>query len=36
VTFCSNLTERQRELIEEFAKEEQGDFDKQRVASASG
>ncbi|KAG5000288.1 hypothetical protein JHK87_021360 [Glycine soja] len=36
VSIPNNLTERQRELIEEFAKEEQGDFDKQRVASASG
>ena len=33
----ANLTERQRELIEEFAKEEQGEFDnKERAASASG
>ncbi|WVZ00271.1 hypothetical protein V8G54_026340 [Vigna mungo] len=36
VSIPNNLTERQRELIEEFAKEEQGDFDKQRAASASG
>ncbi|KAL9321875.1 hypothetical protein ACSQ67_009928 [Phaseolus vulgaris] len=36
VSIPNNLSERQRELIEEFAKEEQGDFDKQRAASASG
>lgn len=34
--FCRNITERQRELLEEFAKEEQGEFDKERAASASG
>ena len=33
---CRNLTERQRELIEEFSKEEQGEFEKERAASASG
>lgn len=32
----ANLSERQRELIEEFAKEEQDDSDKGRAASASG
>jgi molecular chaperone DnaJ len=32
---CRNLTQRQRELIEEFAKEEQGECDK-RAAGASG
>ncbi|RDX78757.1 Chaperone protein dnaJ GFA2, mitochondrial, partial [Mucuna pruriens] len=36
VSIPNKLTERQRELIEEFAKEEEGDFDKQRAASASG
>ncbi|MED6107972.1 hypothetical protein PIB30_019000 [Stylosanthes scabra] len=37
VSIPANLTERQRELIEEFAKEEQGEFDnKERAASASG
>ncbi|XP_061368649.1 chaperone protein dnaJ GFA2, mitochondrial-like isoform X2 [Gastrolobium bilobum] len=36
VTIPTNLTQRQRELIEEFAKEEQGEFDKGRAASASG
>ncbi|XP_020233367.1 chaperone protein dnaJ GFA2, mitochondrial isoform X2 [Cajanus cajan] len=37
VSIPNNLTERQRELIEEFTKEEQDDFDdKQRAASASG
>ena len=33
---CRNLTHRQRELIEEFAKEEQGEDDKTRIASDSG
>lgn len=32
---CRNLTQRQRELIEEFAKEEQGEFDKRAAAEAS-
>ncbi|KAK7243610.1 hypothetical protein RIF29_38416 [Crotalaria pallida] len=36
VSIPTNLTERQRELIEEFSKEEQGECDKQRAASASG
>ncbi|KAG8650106.1 chaperone protein dnaJ GFA2, mitochondrial isoform X1 [Manihot esculenta] len=35
VSIPSNLTPRQRELIEEFAKEEQGEYDK-RAAGASG
>lgn len=33
---CRNLTQRQRELIEEFAKEEQGEYDKRTAAGASG
>ncbi|MED6171811.1 hypothetical protein PIB30_044229 [Stylosanthes scabra] len=36
VSIPTNLTPRQRELIEEFAKEEQEEFDKRRTASASG
>ncbi|XP_022634645.1 chaperone protein dnaJ GFA2, mitochondrial isoform X2 [Vigna radiata var. radiata] len=36
VNIPTNLTQRQRELIEEFAKEEQEEFDKRRSASASG
>ncbi|KAK7283857.1 hypothetical protein RIF29_13605 [Crotalaria pallida] len=36
VSIPTNLTPRQRELIEEFGKEDQEDFEKQRVASASG
>ncbi|KAE9590474.1 putative terminal organelle assembly protein TopJ [Lupinus albus] len=36
VSIPTNLTERQRELIEEFSKEEQGECDKQKAASASG
>ena len=32
---CRNLTPKQRELIEDFAKEEQGEYDK-RAAGASG
>ncbi|CAL5330848.1 unnamed protein product [Camellia sinensis] len=32
---CRNLTQRQRELIEEFAKEEQGDYDKGAAAGGS-
>ncbi|KAK7314294.1 hypothetical protein VNO77_39510 [Canavalia gladiata] len=36
VNIPTNLTQRQRELIEEFAKEEQEEFDKRRAASASG
>ena len=35
-TFDRNLTPRQRELIEEFAKEEQGEYDKRAAAGASG
>lgn len=35
VSIPTNLTPRQRELIEEFAKEEQGEYDK-RAAGASG
>lgn len=31
-----NLTQRQRMLIEEFAKEEQGEYDKGAAAGASG
>jgi len=34
--YYRNLTQRQRELIEEFAKEEQEECDKRRAASASG
>lgn len=36
IWFFRNLTQRQRELIEEFAKEEQGEYEKQRAASGSG
>ncbi|KAG4981586.1 Chaperone protein dnaJ GFA2, mitochondrial [Glycine max] len=36
VNIPTNLTQRQRELIEEFAKEEQEECDKRRAASASG
>ncbi|KAI4323375.1 hypothetical protein L6164_022988 [Bauhinia variegata] len=36
VSIPTHLTQRQRELIEEFAKEEQGESDKSRTASASG
>ncbi|RYR13616.1 hypothetical protein Ahy_B04g070522 isoform C [Arachis hypogaea] len=36
VSIPTNLTTRQRELIEEFAKEEQEESDKRRTASASG
>lgn len=32
---CRNLTPRQRQLIEEFAKEEQGEYDKGAAAGAS-
>ena len=32
--FGRNITQRQRELLEEFIKEEQGDYEK-RTASAS-
>ncbi|KAG2671539.1 hypothetical protein I3843_13G001800 [Carya illinoinensis] len=32
----TNLTKRQRELIEEFSKEEQGEYDKDAAAGASG
>ena len=35
-SFCRNLTQRQRQLIEEFAKEEQGEYDKGAAAGASG
>lgn len=35
VSIPTNLTERQRELIEEFAKEEQEESDKRKAASAS-
>ncbi|KAF5752679.1 chaperone protein dnaJ 1 mitochondrial [Tripterygium wilfordii] len=35
VNIPTNLTPRQRELIEEFAKEEQGDYDKRAAAGAS-
>ncbi|XP_050281893.1 chaperone protein dnaJ GFA2, mitochondrial-like [Quercus robur] len=36
VSIPLNLTPRQRELIEEFAKEEQGEYDKRATAGASG
>ncbi|XP_075643337.1 chaperone protein dnaJ GFA2, mitochondrial [Castanea sativa] len=36
VSIPSNLTPRQRELIEEFAKEEQGEYEKRATAGASG
>ncbi|KAL0374292.1 UNVERIFIED_CONTAM: Chaperone protein dnaJ GFA2, mitochondrial, partial [Sesamum radiatum] len=36
VSIPTNLTQRQRQLIEEFAKEEQGEDDKGAAASASG
>lgn len=36
VSIPTNLTPRQRELIEEFAKEEQGECDKRAAAGASG
>ncbi|XP_021908934.1 chaperone protein dnaJ GFA2, mitochondrial-like [Carica papaya] len=36
VSIPTNLTQRQRELIEEFAKEEQGEYDKRAAAGASG
>ncbi|KAF8022292.1 hypothetical protein BT93_G2442 [Corymbia citriodora subsp. variegata] len=36
VSIPMNLTQRQRELIEEFAKEEQGEYDKRTAAGASG
>ncbi|KAH7544770.1 hypothetical protein FEM48_Zijuj01G0021500 [Ziziphus jujuba var. spinosa] len=36
VSIPTNLTQRQRELIEEFVKEEQGEFDKSKAAGASG
>ena len=32
---CRNLTPKQRELIEDFAKEEQGEYDKRAAAGAS-
>ncbi|GMP41832.1 hypothetical protein CsSME_00011794 [Camellia sinensis var. sinensis] len=35
VSIPINLTQRQRELIEEFAKEEQGDYDKGAAAGGS-
>lgn len=34
VSFGRNITQRQRELLEEFIKEEQGDYEK-RAASGS-
>jgi hypothetical protein len=37
IMFCRNLTQRQRELIEEFQKEDQEESsDKDKAASASG
>ncbi|KAJ7982174.1 chaperone protein DnaJ-like [Quillaja saponaria] len=36
ISIPRNLTQRQRELIEEFAKEEQGEYDRRTAASASG
>ncbi|XVE74234.1 hypothetical protein DITRI_Ditri11bG0182200 [Diplodiscus trichospermus] len=36
VSIPKNLTPRQRELIEEFAREEQGEYDKKAAAGASG
>ncbi|XVF73649.1 hypothetical protein PTKIN_Ptkin12aG0219100 [Pterospermum kingtungense] len=36
VSIPKNLTPRQRELIEEFAREEQGEYDKRAAAGASG
>ncbi|CDP07724.1 unnamed protein product [Coffea canephora] len=36
VSIPANLTQRQRRLIEEFAKEEQGEYDKGAAAGASG
>ncbi|KAL3732728.1 hypothetical protein ACJRO7_029386 [Eucalyptus globulus] len=36
VSIPTNLSQRQRELIEEFAKEEQGEYDKRTAAGASG
>ncbi|KAK9283980.1 hypothetical protein L1049_012238 [Liquidambar formosana] len=36
VSIPTSLTQRQRELIEEFAKEEQGEYDKSTAAGASG
>ncbi|KAB1224790.1 Chaperone protein dnaJ 1, mitochondrial [Morella rubra] len=36
VSIPMNLTQRQRELIEEFAKEEQGEYEKRAAAGASG
>nr|POE81492.1 chaperone protein dnaj gfa2, mitochondrial [Quercus suber] len=36
VNIPSNLTPKQRELIEEFAKEEQGEYEKRSTAGASG
>ena len=34
--WCRNLTPKQHELIEEFAKEEQGEYEKHSIARASG
>ena len=34
--WCRKLTPRQRELIEEFAKEEQGEYEMRATARASG
>ncbi|CAA3010270.1 chaperone dnaJ GFA2, mitochondrial [Olea europaea subsp. europaea] len=36
VSIPTNLTQRQRQLLEEFAKEEQGDYDKDAAAGALG
>ncbi|GKV27514.1 hypothetical protein SLEP1_g36682 [Rubroshorea leprosula] len=36
VSIPTNLTTRQRELIEEFAKEEQGEIEKHAAAGATG
>ncbi|KAI4339057.1 hypothetical protein MLD38_024040 [Melastoma candidum] len=36
VSIPTNLTQRQRELIEEFAKEERGEYDKRAAAGSSG
>lgn len=36
VSIPTNLTQRQRQIIEEFAKEEQSDYDKSAAAGASG
>ncbi|KAK4591759.1 hypothetical protein RGQ29_016272 [Quercus rubra] len=36
ISISSNLTPKQHELIEEFAKEEQGEYEKHSIARASG